>query len=344
MNNSIYNLSYEELENLLLSNGFKKYRASQIWEFLYKTKVSSFKEMANVGASLVEFLEKNYKMGVSVPILESTSSDTTKKILYELSDGNIIETVLINNKYGYSLCVSTQIGCNMGCTFCASTQVKKVRNLDTSEIIEQFMLSARLTGVIIKSVVFMGIGEPFDNYDNLIKSIKIFNHPKGLEIGIRHITVSTCGIIPKIIEFSKENMQVNLAISLHASNNDLRTRLMPITKLYSIKKLIEALKIYYSATSRRITIEYIMLDKVNDSIENAKELSALLKGLNVYINLIPYNSVENVKLACSKLESRQAFFDYLTKEGFDVTLRRSQGSSINAACGQLRVNNLNQNE
>ena len=247
----------------------------------------------------------------------------------------------MNHVYGNSLCVTSQVGCNMGCMFCASGLHKKVRNLTAGEMVLQVMSVSKIIGKRISHIVIMGIGEPFDNYDNVIKFMKIVNYPKGLEIGSRHISVSTCGLVPKIKEFAKEEMQSNLAISLHASNNKIRDSIMPINKVYPLEVLIPTLKEYINKTNRRVTLEYILLNDINDSKENAIELSKLIHGMNVYVNLIPYNEVKEKEYKRSSKENMKIFFDTLKKRGINVTLRLEQGHDIDAACGQLRSKKMN---
>ena len=242
----------------------------------------------------------------------------------------------MEHDYGLSVCVSSQVGCNMGCTFCESGRLKKVRNLETYEMVEQILLIEKDIDRRISSVVIMGIGEPFDNYDNVIEFMKIINEDKGLAIGARHITVSTCGIIPKIKEFMELPLQINLAISLHGSNDELRSRLMPINKVYSLSKLLSTIDEYIAHTNRRVTIEYVMLNNVNDNENNARELIDLFKGKNVYINLIPYNETSHIIYKKSPKDKIMKFYDILKKGGINVTIRKEFGSKISAACGQLR--------
>ena len=242
----------------------------------------------------------------------------------------------MHHDYGLSICVSSEIGCNMGCKFCESGRRKKVRNLEPGEIVEQILLVEDDVKQRISHVVVMGIGEPFDNYDNIIKFIKIINDPKGLEIGIRHITVSTCGLVFKIDSFASDAGGANLAISLHAANDELRSSLMPINKVYKINDIMNAVKRYIDKTGRRVTFEYIMLDSVNDSLEDAEDLSKLLKGMNCYVNLIPYNETENIGYKRSNMFKIMKFYDILKKNNINVTIRREFGSKISAACGQLR--------
>ena len=242
----------------------------------------------------------------------------------------------MRHDYGNSICISSQVGCNMGCKFCESGRRKKVRNLLVHEMVLQVLMIEEEIGERISHVVVMGIGEPFDNYDNLVKFLKIINNPKGLAIGSRHITVSTCGIIPKIEEFSNIGLQFNLAISLHAPNNEIRNKIMPINKVYPLGDLMVALKKYFKKTNRRITFEYVLLEGVNDSLDNARELSNLVKGLNCYINLIPYNETNNLGFKRSSTVQIMRFYDILKKNGIGVTIRREFGGKISAACGQLR--------
>ena len=273
-------------------------------------------------------------------VLKQTDKDVSK-YLFELSDGGRIESVLMYHDYGISICVSSQIGCNMGCAFCESGRLKKVRNLEAYEIVEQILLIEEDIGKRISHVVVMGIGEPFDNYDNVMRFIKIINEGKGIDIGSRHITVSTCGIIPGIEKFMNEDGQVNLAISLHAPNNEIRDKIMKINKAYKIEELIEAIKKYIKKTNRRVTFEYILLENVNDSNECAYELARLLKGINCYVNLIPYNETENIGFKRTKNAQIMKFYDILKKSSINVTVRREFGSKVDAACGQLRANNMN---
>ena len=333
---NIYDFTYEELNDYLLSINEKPYRTKQIWEWLYIHKVTSFKEMTNLSKELINKLENNISFEY-IEIKVKQTSDLTNKYLFNLLDGNSIEAVLMKHDYGNSICVSSEVGCNMGCKFCESGRLKKIRNLNTYEIVEQLLLIEKDLEMRIDSVVIMGIGEPFDNYDNIINFIKIINNPYGLAIGARHITVSTCGLIPKIKEFSNLPLQVNLAISLHAPNNELRSKLMPINKAYPLNELIECLKEYIAKTNRRITIEYVMLKEVNDSLECADELVNLLKGMNVYVNLIPYNETSHIEFFKSNTNQIKRFYDYLKQKGITVTIRKEFGSGIDAACGQLRA-------
>lgn len=332
---NIYNLTYEELEKFLIDNNEKKYRASQIFEWLYDKRVSSFSLMTNLSKDLILLLESSFSIS-KLEIVSEEKDIGVSKYLFKLFDGEHIESVLMRHNYGLSLCISSQVGCNMSCSFCESGRRKKVRNLNAYEMILQIMMIEELINEKITHIVIMGIGEPFDNFDNLVRFIKIANFHKSLNIGSRHITVSTCGIVPKIYEFSKLPFQVNLAISLHAPNDELRNKLMPINKVYPLKELMRSVKDYISLTNRRVTFEYILLDNINDSKAHAKELCSLVKGLNCYINLIPYNENSNISYKRSKKDTIMNFYDIIKKENVNVTIRREFGSNISAACGQLR--------
>ena len=333
--NSIYNLSLEEMEDYFLKNDSKKFHALQLFLWLYEKRVESFKEMSNLSKDMIEKLENDFSIE-RIKIVDVQEDVDVCKYLFELNDKEHIEAVLMRHDYGNSVCVSSQVGCNMGCKFCESGRRKKVRNLETYEMVLQILMIEKLLGERISHVVVMGIGEPFDNYDNLIRFFNIINHPKGLAIGSRHITVSTCGIVPKIYEFSDFPLQVNLAVSLHAPNNELRDKIMPINKAYPIEELFKALKYYYEKTNRRLTFEYILLKDVNDSEENAKELAELVKDLNCYVNLIPYNETNNIDFKRTNTIQVMRFYDILKRNNVSVTIRREFGSKINAACGQLR--------
>ena len=332
---NIYNLTYEELEKFLIDNNEKKYRASQIFEWLYDKRVSSFSLMTNLSKDLILLLESSFSIS-KLELVNKEEDVDVSKYLFKLFDGEHIESVLMRHNYGLSLCISSQVGCNMSCSFCESGRRKKVRNLYAYEMILQIMMIEELINEKITHIVIMGIGEPFDNFDNLVRFIKSANFDKSLNIGSRHITVSTCGIVPKIYEFSKLPFQVNLAISLHAPNDELRNKLMPINKVYPLKELMVSVKDYISLTNRRVTFEYILLDGINDSKAHVKELCSLVKGLNCYINLIPYNENSNISYKRSKKDTIMKFYDIIKKENVNVTIRREFGSNISAACGQLR--------
>lgn len=332
---NIYCLKRTDLEEYFQSIGEKKFKALQVFEWLYEKRVNSFKEMTNIKKELQEKLNEDFSTEM-ITIKRKQEDKLTKKYLFELSDKNYIEAVLMEHDYGLSVCVSSEVGCNMGCRFCESGRLKKIRNLETYEMVEQILLIEKDISKRISSVVIMGIGEPLDNYDNVMDFIKIINDAKGIAIGARHITVSTCGIIPKIKDLSEESLQINLAISLHASNNKLRNMLMPVNKVYNIEDLITTIKEYIKRTNRRVTIEYVMLDNVNDSLENANELADLLHGLNIYVNLIPYNETNHLNFKKSNKEKIMKFYDVLKKRKINVTIRKEFGSKIDAACGQLR--------
>ena len=340
---SIYDLNLEDLQNYLVSIGLKPFRAKQIMKWLYEKRVDSFEQMTNISKDLQKKLNEDFVID-SISIKDKqVSKDGTEKFLFEMADGSLVESVMMIFEYGYSACVSSQVGCNMGCSFCASGLLKKQRDLTAGEIVLQaLMIQKRLDeiGGRLGNIVVMGTGEPFDNYDNVMKALSIINSPFGLEIGARHISISTCGVVPGIERFAKENLQYNLAISLHAPNDELRSKLMPINRAYSLDKLMAALKDYASLNNRRLTFEYLLLNGVNDSEVHAKQIKELLKGLNAYINLIPYNEVKEKDFKTSSEENALRFYDLLKKNGVSVTLRQKKGDDIDAACGQLRANNL----
>ena len=332
---NIYDMTLEKLENYFIENGEKKFKATQIFEWLYKKRIDDFFLMSNIKKELQLKLNDEFST-YKIKVIDKKEDKDVIKFLFELEDKNKIEAVLMNHDYGKSLCISTQVGCNMGCKFCESGRLKKVRNLETYEMVEQILVIEELLKLRISHVVLMGIGEPFDNYDNVIDFIDIINSGKGIDIGARHITVSTCGIIPKIKEFMDNGKQVNLAISLHAPNNELRNKIMPINKAYNIEELIEVLKEYIQKTNRRVTFEYVLLDGINDTKECALELAKLLKNMNAYVNLIPYNETSHIEFKRSK--KVMEFYDILKKNNINVTVRREFGTKVSAACGQLRSN------
>ena len=333
---NIFGITYNDLEDYFISINDKKFRATQLYDFLYKKRVYDLNSMNNIPNKTKEKLKEDYDFSF-IKIIRKQEDIDVKKYLFELNDGSRIESVLMFHDYGNSLCVSSQVGCNMGCAFCESGRLKKVRNLETYEIVEQLLLIEKDTGIKISHVVVMGIGEPFDNYDNVMNFIRIITSNKGIDMGSRHITVSTCGVIPGIIKFMNDFNQVNLAISLHAPNDEIRNKIMPISKAYKLDELMKTIKQYIDKTNRRVTFEYIMLDGINDSLTNAKELANLLKGLNCYVNLIPYNETENIAFKRSKKVQILAFYDILKKNNIAVTIRREFGGKVDAACGQLRA-------
>ncbi len=334
---SIYGISLKELETFFVGNGYKKFKAKQVYDWLYKKRVKCFNEMHNVSKNVIELLEENFCFN-DLEILAKNEDVDVKKYLFGLSDNNKVEAVLMYHDYGNSLCISTQVGCNMGCAFCESGRLKKVRNLESHEMVLQILKIEEDINVRISHVVLMGIGEPFDNYDNVISFINIINDNNGIALGSRHITVSTCGVVPKIKEFTNYDKQVNLAISLHAPNNEIRDKLMNINKAYKIEELMDSIKDYIKVTNRRVTFEYIMLQGINDTKDCAIELSNLLKGMNCYVNLIPYNETSHIEFKKSSQKTILEFSDILKKNNINVTIRREFGSKVSAACGQLRAN------
>ncbi|MEA3320058.1 MAG: 23S rRNA (adenine(2503)-C(2))-methyltransferase RlmN [Bacillota bacterium] len=337
---SIYSLQLHELEEWLLSIGEKKFRTTQIFEWLYQKRVTSFEEMSNLSKSLREKLEETYALTTLKTIVQQTSSDGTMKFLFELHDGYSIETVLMKHEYGNSVCVTTQVGCRIGCTFCASTLGGLKRNLEAGEIVAQVVKVQQAIDEMderVSHVVIMGIGEPFDNFDEMLDFLKIINHDKALNIGARHITVSTSGIIPKIYKFADENMQINFAVSLHAPNTEIRSRLMPINRAYKLPELMESIRYYINKTGRRVSFEYGLFGGVNDQVEHAEELAQLLKGMKCHVNLIPVNYVPERDYVRTPKEQINLFEKTLKNLGVNVTVRREQGHDIDAACGQLRA-------
>lgn len=339
---NLYNYSLEKLEELMLSLQEKKYRATQLFKWIYEKRVTSFDEMSDVSKSFREVLNRDFCLVKPKIHKEQRSKDGTIKLLLELEDGDKVETVLMRYNYGNAVCVSSEVGCNMGCAFCASGLLKKKRELLVSEMIGQVLviddiLKAEGNNERVTHVVVMGTGEPFDNYENVMDFIRILNHPHGLAIGARHITVSTCGIVPKIYDYAKEGLQINLAISLHAPSDEIRKKIMPISFKYPMNELMEAVKYYEKNAGRRVTFEYILLNGINDSKEDAKKLAKLIKGTLAYVNLIPYNSVDENKYKRSDDRSVRDFMDTLIKCGVNATIRREFGSDIDAACGQLRA-------
>ena len=332
---NIMDYTLDKLEDKLININEKKFRARQIFNWLYINKIYDFDKMNNLSKETIKTLKDNFKNDF-IKIEKKQEGKDTFKYLFKLIDGSLIETVLMKHNYGNSICISSQVGCNMGCSFCESGKLKKLRNLEVYEMVQQVLLIEDDLDIRIDSIVIMGIGEPFDNYDNVMDFIKIVNSDHGLKIGARHITVSTCGLIPGIKKFSDENLQVNLALSLHAPNDTLRSTIMKINNAYKINDLLDAVKEYIKKTNRRVTIEYVMLRDINDKDEHALELAKILKGLNVYVNLIPFNEVENNIYKKSSKERVLRFLDVLKKHKINVTIRREFGGEVDAACGQLR--------
>ncbi len=333
--NNIYGYTREKLEEYFLSIGEKKFKALQVFEWLYEKKNNEVDEWSNIRKEVREKIKSTFSF--KCPKIVRKERDTlTRKYLFELCDCNYIEAVVMYHDYGISLCVSSQVGCNMGCQFCESGRLKKVRNLETFEMVSQILEIEKEIGERISSVVIMGIGEPLDNYSSVLSFIRIINDAKGLALGIRHITLSTSGIVPKIYDLMKENIQINLAVSLHAPNNEIRNKIMKVNQVYNISQLITAIKDYIAYTNRRVTIEYVMLKEINDSDECAIELANLLKGMNIYVNLIPYNETNHIDLSKSDANTIRKFCAILKNKGINVTIRKEFGSKISAACGQLR--------
>ncbi len=339
---NLYGMEMNKLQKLMVEEGQKPYRAIQLYTWIYEKKAQNFDEMSDISLKFREVLKEKYCLELPKIFLKQESKDGTVKLLVELNDGKKVECVLMRYSYGNAVCVSSQVGCNMGCSFCSSGLLGKQRNLLPEEMMGQVLLINKLLkeegkGERVTHIVVMGTGEPFDNYDNVMDFIRILNHPKGLAIGARHITVSTCGIIEGIHKYAREGLQTNLAISLHAPNNELRNKLMKINKAYPLEVLLPAVKEYETISGRRVTYEYLLIDHVNDTEECAKELIKLIKGTMGYVNLIPYNETDKNDYHRSSGNRVHAFLDYLTKGGVTATIRKEFGSDIDAACGQLRA-------
>ena len=341
---NIKDFDLADLQEEMLAIGEKKFRAEQIFKWLYVDKVMSFDEMTNLSLDLRNKLKENYTMCNFNILKKQESSDGTKKYLFDVLDGNAIETVLMQYHHGKTVCVSSQIGCKMGCKFCASTGIKFERNLTPGEIVEEVLAVEQDIGEEISNIVFMGIGEPLDNYDNVIKAIRILNNQKGMNIGARHISVSTSGLVPRIYDLANENIQCTLSISLHATTDEKRSSMMPVNNRYNIAELMKACKDYIKITNKRISFEYALAKDNNDNLDDAKQLVKLLKGMLCHVNLIPINKIENGQYSKSTNENIIKFRDYLNDNGIVATIRRELGSDIDAACGQLRRKNLKEQE
>ncbi|MEK8129081.1 23S rRNA (adenine(2503)-C(2))-methyltransferase RlmN [Paenibacillus filicis] len=349
---SIYGLTLEQLTGWLKEHGHKKSRAELVWDGLYRKRVSEFAEMTDVHPACLELLAEHFAIQTLTEHVKQESKDGTVKFLFKLEDGNLIETVLMRHKFGLSVCVTTQVGCNIGCSFCASGLLAKSRDLTSGEIVGQIMkvqhhLDQSHPGDRVSHIVVMGIGEPFDNYTHMSNFIRVVKDHKGLAIGARHITVSTSGLAGKIVEFTDSDLRVNLAISLHAPNNELRTRIMKINRAIPIEKLMEAIDYYLSKTKRRVTLEYILLREVNDQREHALELAELIgdRKSSVNVNLIPYNPVdEHSQYQRSDKEAILAFYDTMKKQGISCSVRLEHGTDIDAACGQLRSKQIQRSQ
>jgi 23S rRNA (adenine2503-C2)-methyltransferase len=341
---SIYGFTFEQLTAWLEKQGHKKFRASQVWDWLYKKRITDFSAMVDVNPECLQLLADHFVIQTLNEHLKQESADGTIKFLFKLDDGNLIETVMMRHKFGLSVCVTTQVGCNIGCSFCASGLLAKSRDLSSGEIVEQVMkvqhhLDKAEQDETVSHIVVMGIGEPFDNFNHMVDFIRVMKDQKGLDIAARHITVSTSGLSDKIYEFADSDLKVNLAVSLHAPNNELRTRIMKINRAIPIEKLMQAIDYYLEKTHRRITLEYILLKDVNDRKEHALQLADLIGNRRhlANVNLIPYNPVdEHSQYQRSDRESVSAFYDTLKKQGVSCSVRLEHGTDIDAACGQLR--------
>lgn len=331
---NIYNITMEKLQDYFLKSEDNPAKAKIVFNAVYRDKIESFDEIENLSLAVKNKLKSVFSF-YKPELIEKKENDTACKFLFRMTDGLTVETVLMKHDYGNGICISTQVGCNMDCVFCESGKLKKIRNLETYEMVTQLIYITNILNLPVSHVVLMGIGEPFDNYENTMDFIDIITNQSGINIAPRHVTVSTSGIAPKIIEFSKRSILNSLAISLHAPNDTLRNKLMPINKAYPISELINAAKIYAQKGNKKITFAYIMIKDINDSDECAKELVSLLKDINCYVNLIPYNKTRSTNYEASSKERISDFFDILKKHGMNVTVRREFGSDMNAACGQL---------
>ena len=337
---NIKDYDLDELKEEFLKLGEKAYRAEQVFKWIYVEEVTSFDDMTNISKELREKLKEVFNFHNFKILKKQESVDGTKKYLFDILDDNAIESVLMEYHHGKTICVSSQVGCKMGCKFCASTGIKFARNLTAGEIVEQILAIQRDEQIRISNIVFMGIGEPLDNFDNVMKAIKILNNPKGLNIGARHISISTSGLVPKIYELADKNLQCTLSISLHATNDKKRSEMMPVTNAYNRDEILKACRYYISKTNKRISFEYALAKDNNDNLKDADELAKLLKGMLCHVNLIPINKIENGQFTKSTNENIIKFRDYLNSKGIVATIRRELGSDIDAACGQLRRKNL----
>lgn len=333
---NLLDFTLDEFSSWLKENGESAFRAKQVYSWIYK-EVWNFDDMRNLPKSLKEKLKENFKIVIPEIVEEFRSKDDdTRKLLLALEDGNLIECVIMKYKHGNTICISTQVGCRMGCKFCASTIDGRVRNLTSGEILSEIMIAQKTLGERISNIVLMGSGEPLDNYDNVVKFLKEVNAEYGLNIGQRHITISTCGLVPKIYELADEGLTITLAISLHAFSDEKRKEIMPIANKYSIKEILDACDYYIKKTNRRVTFEYALVKDVNDGNEDAKALGQLLKGMLCHVNLIPVNEIKENSFKRSSNKRIEEFAEILKSKGIEATVRREMGSDINAACGQLR--------
>ena len=329
-------MTLDELTEFVTENGFPKFRAKQIYDWLYKN-VTDFDNMRNIPADLKAFLKSSSYISVANIEKKLVSRyDKTVKYLFSFNDGECVESVVMSYKHGYSICISTQVGCKMGCTFCATGKSGFSRSFAPSEMLGQIEAAQRDLNIRISNIVLMGMGEPLDNFDNVVKFLRLVSSDNGLNIGMRHITLSTCGIVPKIYELAKLHLGITLSVSLHAPNDEIRQRTMPIARKYSIEELLKACSDYFKATGRRVTFEYSMISGVNDSDENARELAKRLEGTQSHVNLIPVNTVEGTGYLKSNIKRQQAFINILAAKNIGATVRRTLGSDINASCGQLK--------
>ena len=339
---NLYGQEMEKLKKLMVKEGQKPFRAVQLYTWIYEKKATSFDEMSDISLKFREVLKEKYCLDLPKIYTKQVSSDGTIKLLLELNDGKKVECVLMRYNYGCAVCVSSQVGCNMACSFCSSGILGKQRNLAPEEMVGQILTINKLLeeegkGQHVTHIVVMGTGEPFDNYDNVMDFVRIVNNQKGLAIGARHITVSTCGLVEGIKKYAREGLQTNLAISLHAPNNELRNQLMKVNKAYPLEVLMEAIKEYEAIANRRVTYEYLLIQDVNDNKENAEELIKLIKGTMGYVNLIPYNETNKNDYKRPSGNRIHAFLDWLIKGGVNATIRKEFGSDIDAACGQLKA-------
>lgn len=337
----IKSLNYDELADYIVSIGEKKFRAAQLYSWMHEKLACSYDEMTNISDKLKKVLKENTLYTCLEPVrVQESQIDGTKKYLFRLYDGNLIESVFMRYHHGNSVCISSQVGCKMGCRFCASTLNGCVRNLAPSEMLDQIYRIQNLTGERVSNIVIMGSGEPMDNYDNVVKFLELINSEKGLNISQRNITVSTCGLVPRIKQLAELKLQITLAISLHAPNDELRKTMMPIAYTYSIEQIMDACRYYLSQTARRISFEYSLVKGVNDSPECARQLIKLVHGMNCHINLIPVNPIKERDYEQSEKNSIHNFKEILEKAGVNVTIRREMGRDIDGACGQLRQNHI----
>ena len=344
MKKNIKDYNLDQLKEELIDLGEKPYRAEQIFKWIMQDNVTNFDDMTNISIDLRNKLKENFDLHCFNILQKQVSKDGTIKYLFDVLDGNAIESVLMEYKHGYTICVSSQIGCKMGCKFCASTGVKFARNLSSGEIVEQLLAIERDENIKISNLVFMGIGEPLDNFDNVMNAINILNNPKGINMGARHISISTSGLVPKIYELADKKMQCTLSISLHSASDEKRSKMMPVNKKYNIEELMKACKYYIEKTNKRISFEYALAKDNNDNLDDAKDLVKLIKGMLCHVNLIPINKIDNGKYYKSTNENIIKFRDYLNEKGIVATIRRELGSDIDAACGQLRKKEVNKCE